>query len=63
VTVHGRRRDWHTVSRLMERRGLEARPHGFRSRFRTWCAPATDVPREVAEMALAHVVSGSVKRA
>ncbi|MZR11647.1 DUF4102 domain-containing protein [Maritimibacter sp. DP07] len=52
-----------TMSRLMERRGMEARPHGFRSSFRTWCAEATEVPREVAETALAHVVGGSVERA
>lgn len=52
-----------TMSRFMERRGLEARPHGFRSSFRTWCAEATEVPREVAETALAHVVGGSVERA
>ncbi|NKX44881.1 tyrosine-type recombinase/integrase [Roseicyclus persicicus] len=52
-----------TMSRFMERRGLEARPHGFRSSFRTWCAEETDMPREVAETALAHVVGGSVERA
>jgi len=52
-----------TMSRMMERRGLEARPHGFRSSFRTWCAETTDVPREVAETALAHVVGSEVERA
>lgn len=52
-----------TMSRFMERRGLEARPHGFRSSFRTWCAEATEVPRELAETCLAHVVGGSVERA
>ena len=52
-----------TMSRLMERRGLEARPHGFRSSFRTWCAEATGVPREVAETCLAHTVGTSVERA
>lgn len=52
-----------TMSRYMERRGMEARPHGFRSSFRTWCAEATNTPREVAETALAHVVGGSVERA
>lgn len=52
-----------TMSRFMERRGLDARPHGFRSSFRTWCAEETNVPREVAETALAHVVGGSVERA
>lgn len=33
-------------------------PHGFRSTFRTWAAEATDFPRDLAEMALAHVVKG-----
>jgi integrase len=45
-----------TMSRYMQRQGLEARPHGFRSSFRTWCAEATDTPREVAEAALAHSI-------
>lgn len=52
-----------TMSRLMERRGMEARPHGFRSSFRTWCAEATDASREVAEACLAHVTGGAVERA
>lgn len=52
-----------SMSRLMERRGLEARPHGFRSSFRTWCAEATDTPREIAETALAHVSGGKVEMA
>ncbi len=51
-----------TMSRYMQRRGLEARPHGFRSSFRTWCAEATDTPREVAEAALAHSTGGKVER-
>jgi integrase len=52
-----------TLSRHMERRGLEARPHGFRTSLRTWIAEATDAPHEVAEAMLAHVVDGSVVRA
>ncbi len=52
-----------TLSMLMKRRGLEARPHGFRTSFRTWCAEMTDVPREIAEAALAHVSGGAVERA
>ena len=43
-----------TMSRMMERRGMLERPHGFRSSFRDWCAEATGTPREVAEAALAH---------
>jgi integrase len=52
-----------TLSRHMERRGLEARPHGFRTSLRTWLAEATDAPHEVAEAMLAHVVDGNVVRA
>lgn len=52
-----------TLSRHMERRGLEARPHGFRTSLRTWLAEATDAPHEVAEAMLAHVVDSSVVRA
>jgi len=52
-----------TMSRLMERREMAARPHGFRSSLRNWLAEATDAPHEVAESCLAHVVGGSVERA
>lgn len=52
-----------TMSRHMERAGLDARPHGFRSSFRTWCAEATETPREVAEAALDHKTGSSVERA
>lgn len=51
-----------TMARYMERRGMEERPHGFRSSFRTWCAEATDTPREIAEAALAHVSGNAVER-
>ncbi len=51
------------LSRTMERRGLEARPHGFRTSLRTWLAEATDAPHEVAEAVLAHVTDSGVVRA
>lgn len=38
-------------------------PHGFRSTFRTWAADATDFPREVCEMALAHGLRDRVEAA
>ena len=41
---------------VMERRGMEARPHGFRSSLRDWLAEATDTPREIAETVLGHTV-------
>ncbi len=52
-----------TMSRMMKRRELEFRPHGFRSSFRTWCAEATDVTDQVAEAAMAHVTGSKVERA
>jgi integrase len=52
-----------TLSRHMERRGLEARPHGFRTSLRTWLAEATDAPHEIAEAMLAHMVDSGVVRA
>ena len=52
-----------TLSRHMERRGLEARPHGFRTSLRVWLAEATDAPHEVAETMLGHVTDSSVVRA
>lgn len=46
-----------TISELAKERGIAAVPHGFRSSFRDWCSD-TGQAREVAEMALAHVVRG-----
>jgi integrase len=37
--------------------------HGFRSTFRDWASEATDHPREVAEMALAHTIANKVEAA
>ena len=51
-----------TMSRMMERRGMEARPHGFRSSLRTWLAETTDAPHEVAEAVLAHMTDNKVVR-
>ncbi|MEM7212083.1 MAG: site-specific integrase [Pseudomonadota bacterium] len=52
-----------TLSAVLKRLGIGATPHGFRTSFRTWCAEATDTPREVAELALAHVTGSAVERA
>ncbi|MCL6286028.1 integrase arm-type DNA-binding domain-containing protein [Ruegeria sp. 2012CJ41-6] len=52
-----------TMSGLMKRRQMIERPHGFRSSFRDWVAETQNVPHEVAETALGHVVGGSVERA
>ena len=49
---------------LMRRAGRgDLTAHGFRSTFRDWCAEATDYPNEMAETALAHLVSDKVEAA
>lgn len=52
-----------TMSRFMEREGLNYRPHGFRSTLRTWIEEKTSTSLEVAEAVLGHVVDGEVARA
>ena len=44
-----------TMSDLMRELEIDAVPHGFRSSFRDWAAECTEAPREVRELALAHV--------
>lgn len=51
------------MAALMNRRKLVARPHGFRSSFRTWAGEATETPREIAEACLGHAVGSAVERA
>ena len=52
-----------TMARIMERREMEARPHGFRTSLRVWLAEQTDAPHEVAEMILAHTTGNKVVNA
>ena len=42
---------------------IGAVPHGFRSSFRDWAAECTETPKEVCELALAHVNSDRVEAA
>jgi integrase len=51
-----------TMARYMERKGLNARPHGFRSSLRDWLAEATDAPEAVAETILGHVIGTKTER-
>ena len=51
------------LRRLLQRQGIAAVPHGFRSTFRDWAAERTNHPRDVIEAALAHVVSNKVEAA
>lgn len=52
-----------TMSMYMQRAKLAYRPHGFRSSLRDWIAESQQVPHEVAETILGHVVGGAVERA
>ena len=52
-----------TLSKLVRELGIPAVPHGFRSSFRDWAAECSDAPREVCELALAHVNSDRVEAA
>ena len=53
----GRQLSNNTMRKLLIDLGIPAVPHGFRASFRSWCAD-TGIPREVAEAALGHVVTG-----
>jgi integrase len=52
------------MTALLERMGYgHITVHGFRSTFRDWVAERTSYPSEIAEMALAHVVTDKVEAA
>ena len=48
---------------LREAGETKATVHGFRSTFRDWAARRTNVPRDVAEMALAHAIGNRTEAA
>lgn len=47
----------------LRRMSVPITAHGFRSSFRDWAAEATNLSREVAEMALAHTIENRVEAA
>ncbi len=59
----GRKHSRAAISKLVQQLGIGAVPHGFRSSFRDWAAECTDTPREVCELALAHVNTNAVEAA
>ena len=62
-TVRGRPLSDSTLSKLLRELKIGAVPHGFRSSFRDWAAECSDAPRDVCELALAHVNSDRVEAA
>ncbi len=51
------------ISALVRQLKIGAVPHGFRSSFRDWAAECSDAPREVCELALAHVNTNAIEAA
>lgn len=54
-TYQGKQLSQRTLGRLLINARLDCVPHGMRSSFRDWAAECSDVPREIAEHALAHI--------
>lgn len=52
-----------TLTALLKRRQIAARPHGFRSSLRVWLAEATDAPDNIRKAMLAHAVGDAVSQA
>ena len=52
------------MAQLLKRTGRsDITVHGFRSSFRDWAAERSGMPREIAELSLAHDVGNAVERA
>lgn len=62
-SVRGRPLSDDSLSKLVREQGIRAVVHGFRSSFRDWCAEYSNAPRDVSELALAHVNSDRVEAA
>ena len=62
-SAHGRALSDNTVFKLLRVLEIEAVPHGFHSSLGDWAAECSDAPREVCEVALAHVNSDHVEAA
>ena len=52
-----------TVSKLLRENNIGCVPHGVRASFRQWAAERTNYPREVYELALAHVNTNKIEAA
>ncbi len=55
--------DHKALQRVLERMGIDAVPHGFRSSFRDWSAEVGNYPNEMLELSLAHAVGDKVEAA
>ena len=62
-SINGKAMSDSTMSKLIRENGIGCVPHGMRSSARDWMSECTDAPREVCELALAHVNSNRVEAA
>lgn len=62
-SVRGKMLSDMAMLQLMRRMEAQAVPHGFRSTFRDWAGEMTNYPRELAEVALAHVKGDATEAA
>jgi len=52
-----------SMAAIMRKRGLKARPHGFRTSLKTWMSETQQVSREVSEMVISHQTGSRIERA
>ncbi|QFZ84075.1 DUF4102 domain-containing protein [Variovorax paradoxus] len=52
-----------SLTAVLRRMDVGAVPHGFRSTFRDWAGDRTTFPRDLAELALAHVIANKTEEA
>ena len=52
-----------SLTAVLRRMEVDAVPHGFRSTFRDWVGDRTSFPRDLAELALAHVIANKTEEA
>jgi len=51
------------MAATMRKRGLEARPHGFRTSLKTWLSETQQVGREVSYIVIFHQTGSRIERA
>jgi integrase len=52
-----------SLTKVMQKNGIDATTHGWRSTFRDWSAEATSYPNELCEMVLAHTIENKAEAA
>jgi hypothetical protein len=51
------------MAAIMRKRGLEARPHGFRTSLKVWLSGTQQVSREVLETVISHQTGSRIEGA